>query len=771
MSGPWEDFAPKPKEEAGPWDDFTPKSQASRAPAPRAPAGVLDRLQAVGAGVNHGVLADLLGLPVNAVANVLDLGRMGVGTVAAMAGRPDLMPELPDRSKIAGTTEWIARKIGQGANAIGVQSPVAPARPDDAISRVAFSTGRGIGTSISPDPRAKLSAGMQLTNAAMGGVSGLSAGTVGEVAPEWAGLAGMLPQAGVNAGASVIKRTVRGGEAGRQAMEQRLTDLNAGGIENPSVGLASGNKFVSGLENLLSHTPGSMSLYDRAHAANVAGMQAKTEAIRDAISTEHGPVVAGQAIQNDLKVGFPQRTKETAKALADRVAALVGRDTVVPVDNSLDAATRLSTPIPGAEATSAAFIQPRIASLANNLRTDVYGARPNPQTLNVSNPTLSPPMSTAPSNAGLWNQPAQPISNASLWNVPVMPQNPMPQRPGLNLAGASPGSSLMNAQKEQGIPFAALKQLRSNVGEETQSNAIMGTPEQGQFKQLYGALSDDMRNAAGTADRARAGVSVGPLQMADQPATIAMNRANQHFSTAMSRAEELNGIANRDTPEGAYGAVASSLKAGPTVYERLRSAITPEARQKVVATVVNDMGMAAPGQQNADGSLWSPRSFLSNYNRMDSGARDALFTRLPGGQAYADNLSKVAKAAEMMGDSSKVWANPSGTSHALAARGAAGTIALGAVGGLFYKPLLLPAAVAGGSMAGANVTSRLLLNQKFVNWLAKAPNVPPDQAQAYMQRLTANAALTKDPQFQQDASAYLQLIQDGQQQQYDDRPK
>lgn len=177
------------------------------------------------------------------------------------------------------------------------------------------------------------------------------------------------------------------------------------------------------------------------------------------------------------------------------------------------------------------------------------------------------------------------------------------------------------------------------------------------------------------------------------------------------------------------------------------------------------MGAAAPGQQNADGSAWSARAFLTNYNRLDPDARGALFTRLSGGQAYADNLSKVARAAEMMGDSAKVWANPSGTSHALAARGAVGAIGLGAVGGVFYAPLIAPAAAAAGTMLMANqVSQRLLLNPTFVNWLAKAPVVPTStQMQAHAQRLIANAKLSGDRQFQQDATEYLNAIKGSEQ--------
>jgi hypothetical protein len=782
-----------------------------------------DRVRAAAAGVNKGFFSDLLGLPVDTIENVLDLGRAGIGTVATAAGRPDLAPNIPDRSTIAGTSDWIARKL----NDVGMGNAVNNPNPQDAISRVLYTGGRGAGASVVPNPRAALSAGVQLTNAGMGALSGLSSGAVGEVAPEWASVAGMLPTAAVVAGAAGIKGAIRGDEAGRRKMAQRIQDLQAGGIDAPSVGLASGSKLFGGLENLLSQTPGAMSLYERAQGANVAGMQVKTDALRDALSTDFGPVAAGSAIQSDLKGGFRNRVNATTRRLNDQVEGLVGADRIVPINATLAKAGQLSTPMKGAEATTGDLIAPRIAQIAGNLRTDVYGALPVSTRPLSGNPTLNAALTpevpqVAVNNSSLWNIPvvstdplpqistqqrvrapvvmdsltnlprsAAPlpplpqrasqnatlnlplsqsvaqdvVPNPGLWNLPIAPHAPLPQRPQSIGRQDIQNASMWNAQKEQGIPFGALKALRTNIGDEASSPLILGTPEGAQFKQLYGAMSDDMRQAVGSADRTAAGVNVGPLLPGQQPATMALNRANTFYSRAATRAEDLNGIANRDTPEGAYGAVTNSLNSGPSLYDKLRGTLDPATRQKLVATVVDQLGTAKPGQQSADGDVWSPRTFLTNYSKLyQNGGGDALFKRLPGGQQQADQLASIAKAADMLGDSSKVWANPSGTAHALAARGAVGTIGLGVVGGLFYKPLLLPAAVAGGSMIAANqVSQRLLLNPKFVNWLAKAPDVPPDQAQAYAQRLMATAAITKDPQFQQDASDYLRSVEDGHQ--------
>lgn len=488
--------------------------------APAKQVGTLDRVRASVAGVNKGVFTGLLGLPVDTIANVFDLGKAAVGTVATAAGHPEYAPDLTDRAKVVGSSDWLARKI----NEVGLGAAINNPQPQDKVSRVLHSGGQVAGMSLVPS--SELTAPAQLANMAKGGVSGIVGGTVGESYPEWAGLAGMLPQIAGAALSSATRAVVRGDEAGRQAMAQRISDLKAGGIDNPSVGLASGNKLVSGLENLLSHTPGSMGLYDSAHAANVAGMRTKTERIRDAISPEYGPVVAGEAIQNDLKGAFRNRVNATTRELNDRVAQQVGPDFYTMPNNTLSAAQGMSSINPAAPATSTALQNRRIAGISSDLASDVQGT---------------------------------PIPGNSLMNQP-----PRYMRADGQVMDVPPG-----------IPFGTLKNLRTSIGEEASSPAILGTPEGRQFKGLYGAMSQDMRQAAGAADRQNAGVDVGPLMASQQPASLALNRANTFYSRAATRAEDLNGIANRDTPEGAYGAVASSLKAGPTIYERLRGTITP----------------------------------------------------------------------------------------------------------------------------------------------------------------------------------------------------
>lgn len=685
-------------------------------------AGAMDRARAAAAGVNKGFFADLLGMPVDAAANVVDLVKAGVGTVAGLAGRPDLMPEVSsDRSGVVGSSQWIEKRL----NDVGLGEAINNPNPDDRLSRVLHMGGRVAGSSIVPDPRAKVSGVEQLARMGMGEVSGLAAGTVGEWKPEYAGLAGMTPQLAASVAAAGVKQAIHGGEAGRRVMEQRIQDFKNAGVENPSLGLATGNKLVQGVENIAAVTPGSVGLYDRHKNAILEAMQGRTAQIRDRASTVYGPEETGIAIQSDLQGPFKARIGNTYAALNDRVEAVVGPDTRVPVSATIARSGQLTAPVKGAEATSSLLIQPRIKSINEAITADAGGVPE--QVVYVGGKAVQ-----VPSGHGTRTV----------------------QQPGLVDADGVPFTRTIPATDPEGLPFSALKELRTKIGKESQSNAIMGTPEQAEFKQLYGAMSQDMKNAVALAD-----LKNGTMPAAGGSATTALNRANTYYSRAMDRAEALDPIANRNTPESAYGAVAKSLETGPTIYQRLRGAVQPETRQKIVASVIDDLGKAAPGQQGADGEAWSPRTFLTNYNRLDPQARTELFKRIPGGTKMADDLHDVAKAAEMVSDASKVWANPSGTTAAAVSRGTLWSLTVGA----FFQPVIA-GTVAGGLALNHQASQRLLLNPKFVNWLAKAPKVTPAGMRSYAQTLIAASSKSNDPQFKRDVAEYLALVNDGAQQ-------
>lgn len=134
------------------------------------------RLQSVGvsglAGVQRGLSADLFGLPVDAVANVADLGLAGYGTAVGLMGRQDLMPDLLDRSQVIGSGDWIAHQLSKTGALMG------PMDSRSGTDRAVFAFGRGgagAAFGLRTSPMLAAETGVR------GGISSMVAEEVGEV--------------------------------------------------------------------------------------------------------------------------------------------------------------------------------------------------------------------------------------------------------------------------------------------------------------------------------------------------------------------------------------------------------------------------------------------------------------------------------------------------------------------------------------------------------------------------------------------------------------
>lgn len=726
-------------------------------PAEKKQYSIAERAMAVPAGINRGFWADLPGIPVDAVANVIDLGKAGIGTAAGAIGKlvgadprtvEKYMPDITPRGEIVGSGEWIANKLNKGSQAITGTRAFENPNPDDAASRVLFSGGRVMGGSVLPNPRAAIGATQQAMNMGMGAAGGLLAGGAMEALPNGVGsasptelaiIASMLPQLAKSGGQAATQKIVRGNEQGRQAMEQRIQDLKNAGVDNPSAGLASGNSFVMGLENILSHTPGSGGLFQSSKDQMLSGIQGRTNEIRNQVSPNYGAMEAGTAIQNNLKGGFKNRLNDTEAALYGRLDQLMPSGSRAPVTNTAATLEGLTSGIPGAPNLGQRFINGRISDINDAFRLDTGLVNPaGPlRTYQITSPATpgAPPVQALPGQPGASAVQPRPATTVSKTINPYYPQS--------GEGNWKPPSTPM-------LPYEIMKKLRTEVGGELNNNSLVSDTPRSQWKQLYASLSQDMRNAA---------------DQTSPQASQAFNRANDYSRRGANRLEDLDALANAATPEKAYGSVAQSLQSGPTIWNKLRGTLSPEARGQVVATIIDDLGKANPGQQNAAGDAWSPKTFLSNYNKIEPKTQQEMFKRLPGGEQHAKNLQEIAKATEMISNASKIWSNPSGTAPALTARATLGTIGAGVLGGAFYAPLVAPAAAAAGGLVAANGMSRLLLNPQFVSWLAKAPNIKPQDQQAYALRMLANSRFSPDKQYQEDVQQYLSEVANAQNQQ------
>jgi hypothetical protein len=180
---------------------------------------------------------------------------------------------------------------------------------------------------------------------------------------------------------------------------------------------------------------------------------------------------------------------------------------------------------------------------------------------------------------------------------------------------------------------------------------------------------------------------------------------------------------------------------------RFMSSMPLDARRQFAATALDRMGRATPGQQDATGTAFSPQTFLTNWNRIDPAAKDAMLRTIPGGQNVRAKLDAIAQAASMMRDANKVYANPSGTAPTSALIGTGIGVGTGlgmmATGNLGAGAKALGTVL--GTMAMNNLGAHAMVSPRFVNWLAQTTDLSPQRLQQHVARLAQSAAFESDP--------------------------
>ncbi len=168
-------------------------SAAAKPAVPSAPS-TIQRASNAAAGVNYGLIPGIAGLPVDTVANVVDLAKAGVGSLygAATGKTPPEILEPMDREKTFLSSQWIAdkiRKIPGGTHLIDNQNP------EDETSRLLHSGGIAAGGLLGGNRALGVPTSAAQVPVAVG--SGMASQAVGErsESPELAILAGMLPGA------------------------------------------------------------------------------------------------------------------------------------------------------------------------------------------------------------------------------------------------------------------------------------------------------------------------------------------------------------------------------------------------------------------------------------------------------------------------------------------------------------------------------------------------------------------------------------------------
>lgn len=277
------------------------------------------------------------------------------------------------------------------------------------------------------------------------------------------------------------------------------------------------------------------------------------------------------------------------------------------------------------------------------------------------------------------------------------------------------------------LPFQAVKMLRTKVGQNAASANLISDVSRGEWKQLYGAMSDDIKAAADEA---------GPA------ARKAFDRANNFWKAGNKRIDDvLEPLVRNKTAERIYDALDRGAKQGPTVINAVRRSLTDDQWDVVLGEVVKKMGQPAPGKMVEESIGFSFDSFLTNWNKFKvAGTIDPLLGNRP--QLKAD-LSALVRISQHVRESSQAFANPSGTAGAgigqLMLLGSFGSVGTAAITGDLRAAMLFPAITAMGAVS-TNAMARLMTSPKFVRWVSLAAKVKPNGFGAHLGRLAQVAA-------------------------------
>jgi hypothetical protein len=669
---------------ANAFDDLTPRPQSKDLP----PVTASNRMHAAESGVFGGTAYLLSALP-DAAANAYNLGKaaLGTGLNLATSGSTQDPIETPGNAYryhyIApdGSEHYSKNPPPEGSSPVTMQHPgtlldvsgPSPVghwltdqmdkspltstqleRPDDAASRWLAAGGSVIPGAVAGGGGAVAPTVKALAGALPAAAAGQTVMEAHPFQSEDANrTAAMLTQALTSVGTPyATKAVIRGVNptptgivtgAAPDVMGENIAAFNSAGAD-PSLAQAAGTRRMQFLESGVSKIPGGAGVLQKAAEQQAKALRGGVDATVDQMAPGGAsPERAGRAITQGVTGpgGFRDQFNTKAETLYGAVDQYIPPDSPVDVSNTLATLDRVAKPNPLAPKTTAALINPKVASIRGALQEDLG------------------PNGTA-------------------------------------------------------LPYSTLSDLRSRVGSMLTGSELVTDIPRAQVKQLYGALSDDLRGAA---------------QAAGPDAVQAFSRASNYYRAGMARMDTLSDVLDKSGgPEQVFNGAMSGTKDGATRLRSIMQSLEPEQQQVVASTVFKRMGQASAGNQNAAGDVFSPETFLTNYNKMSPEAKSALFDRFPDLRAHADNLAEVAGNLR---DGSKVFRNVSGTAGAenqthtlrdllIGTLMGGGGAAAGAEG---YHHLGAPGlALAGGALGvpvAAHIGARAITSPAVLNWAAR----------------------------------------------------
>lgn len=282
--------------------------------------------------------------------------------------------------------------------------------------------------------------------------------------------------------------------------------------------------------------------------------------------------------------------------------------------------------------------------------------------------------------------------------------------------------------RPQGLNYSGVKDLRSWIGETLDSGILPADLSKAELKQIYGALTNDLRasvaNAGGT------------------KAQAAWNRANTYYDAVSKRREALMRIVGAKSDEGVFdrilSAAGSTGRADQTLLAQVRRSLPADEWNEVASAVISRIGrdpsfVTTPGAAVTK-SGFSPDRFVTDYGKLSPAGKTLLFRST--GQSHLasalDDLATISQRFKQL----NTFANPSGTGQQL-------TNILGGAG-LIADPVTTIGTIVGGSVM-SGLLARPQSARSIVKWSNAYYNAVARPTRATLQALQqANRTFADD---------------------------
>ncbi len=257
-----------------------------------------------------------------------------------------------------------------------------------------------------------------------------------------------------------------------------------------------------------------------------------------------------------------------------------------------------------------------------------------------------------------------------------------------------------------GVSVRGLRDARTLLSQGVYDGRLRSGAEKGMWKKILGEIADDIDAGLREAGKDNAADAFQAADSFWERRVRHIDDVLQPIVSASKGGEEIIGTIER---------MARGQAGGNARLSRLLAEMTPEEAQGVRGTIIDRLGKATPGQQDATGEVFAPSTFLTNWNRLTPQAKASLF----GDTKLRNDLNDLALLAENM-KASQAMANHSNTAMALTGGGQAiGAYAIAAA----THPVI--ALLAGGAQVGLG---KLLASPGFARLLTRTAKMPPEVA-------------------------------------------